>query len=114
MTKRDAKGRFIKGHSGNPNGRAPKTREQRYYEIAISVVPFKQWRRIIKRAAEQAERGDATARRFLAEYFLGKPQQSVDVTSSGEPMNWTTYVLMMDESDNEDSSDEGTAGVSEM
>jgi hypothetical protein len=84
VSARDEKGRFVKGQSGNPKGRPPKAREERYYEIALQAVTFKQWKAIIKKAAKDAERGDASARRFLADYLLGRPQQYVDVTSGGE------------------------------
>ena len=86
MGQRDEKGRFVKGQSGNPKGRPPKTREERYYGIAVSAVPFKQWRKIIKKAAQRAESGDISALRFLADYLLGRPQQFVDVTSGGEKL----------------------------
>lgn len=74
---RDSKGRFVKGGKGGP-GRPKKEKEQRYYEIALSAVPFKQWRKIIKKAASMAERGDMPALRFLADYFLGRPSQRIE------------------------------------
>lgn len=90
MQERDERGRFVKGHSGNPKGRAPKSREERYYEIAISAVTFAQWRNIIEKAAQQAERGDATARRFLADLFLPTPAQRFELTGAlGGPIQIT-------------------------
>ena len=85
MADRNEKGQFIKGWKGGP-GRPKKSREERYYGIAVSAVSFKQWRAIIKKAAEKAERGDVQALRFLADYLLGRPQQFVDVTSGGEKL----------------------------
>lgn len=81
MRERDAKGRFVKGNPGNPQakGRPKKKREERYYEIAVSAVPFSQWRDIIKKAAEKAARGDIAALRFLADYLLGRPTQTLDI-----------------------------------
>lgn len=93
MGQRDEKGRFVKGQSGNPKGRPPKTREGRYYEIAVSAVPFKQWRKIIKKVAANAERGDVRALRFLADYLLGRPQQFIDLTSGGEKLPGVTVYL---------------------
>jgi len=86
---RDEKGQFVKGGKGGP-GRPKKKREERYYQIALSAVSFKEWRKIIKKAAEQAARGDATARRFLADYLVGKPGESLDITSGGEPLDKMT------------------------
>ena len=72
---RDRNGRFAKGHSGNPNGRLPRKREERFMEIMLSAVTFKDWRAIVKKAVEQASTGDAQARKFLADYIIGTPPQ---------------------------------------
>ena len=80
MTDRDANGRFIKnngsanGNKGGP-GRPPKAREERYYEIAMNTVTFTRWEKIINKAAEQAERGDATARKWLSEFLAPQAQR---------------------------------------
>ncbi|MFA6271401.1 MAG: hypothetical protein WC657_09445 [Candidatus Paceibacterota bacterium] len=91
MAERDDKGRFIKGNKASP-GRAPKEREERYYEITLSAVTFEDWQAIIKKAAEQARRGDAVARKFLADYLIGTAQQKLDVTTNGENINSTAEV----------------------
>ena len=83
MTDRDANGRFVKGGDGGP-GRPPKKKEERFMEISISAVSLKDWREIVKKAVDQAKRGDTQARRFLADYLIGPPQQRLDVTSGGE------------------------------
>ena len=75
--RRDENGRFVKGASGNPNGRPPKKREERYYQITTNAVTFDQWQRIILKAAKQAERGDAQARKWLSEYLVGTPEQNL-------------------------------------
>lgn len=85
MGKRDANGRFVKGHSGNPNGRPKKQRETRYYEILVSTVTYEQWGRIVAKAAQQAERGDAVARKWLADYIVGVPEQTQNVNLNGYP-----------------------------
>ena len=88
---RNENGQFVKGVSGNPKGRAPRKKEERFLEVSIAAVSLKDWRDIIKKAVEQAKRGDTQARKFLADYLLGTPQQKLDVTSGGEPIvmvNW--------------------------
>ena len=86
MAERDEKGRFVKGHTqsiGNKGGgRLPKSREERYYRVTISTCTFADWRAIIEKAVDQAKRGDAVARKFLADYLVGVPTQ--DHTIRGE------------------------------
>jgi len=86
MTDRDANGRFIKGSVGNPTGRSPREREERYYQIMMSTVSFEDWKRIIAKAVQQAEKGDAQARKWLADYLVGTAQQTLDITSNGGPL----------------------------
>ena len=71
---------FKKGVSGNPAGRAPKAREERYSEILISSVTFEVWEQIVKKAAEQAKKGDQAARKWLSDYLVGPPVQRQEVT----------------------------------
>jgi len=79
---RDENGQFVKGHSGNPNGRPKKQREQRYYEIALNACTFKDWRIIWKKAIEQAKDGDKDARKFVADYLIGKAPQKLEHTGA--------------------------------
>lgn len=72
---RDQRGRFVKGSVGNPSGRAPKEREERYYEITMSSVTYEDWRAIVIKAKDQAKKGDASARKWLADYLIGPPVQ---------------------------------------
>lgn len=77
---RDEKGRFIKGSVPNPNGRPSKPHELRYYEITLSAVSEEDWTAIVSRARDQAKRGDAVARKWLADYLIGPPTQKTDLT----------------------------------
>lgn len=79
---REPNGQFKKGVSGNPSGRAKKAREERYQQILKEAVTFTQWRKIIKKLATKAERGDIQATRLLLEYVVGKPTQRTEL--SGE------------------------------
>ena len=73
MIARDSKGRFVKGASGNPQGRLPKQTETSYLQVSESVCTFDVWREITMKAVEQAKRGDARARQWLSDYLVGKP-----------------------------------------
>ena len=78
VAKRDANGRFLPGNSGNPAGRPKKDREIRFLEITLSTVRYEDWRKIVKKAVTQAQRGDNQARKFLADYLLGPPAQRLE------------------------------------
>lgn len=82
MVARDPAGKFIKGESGNPKGRPPKEREQRFYEITLAAVTFDDWKAIIDKAVSQAKKGDAVARKFLADYLMGQPVQRLEHTGA--------------------------------
>ena len=73
MVARDSKGRFVKGASGNPQGRLPKETEKTYLEVCQNTCTFDVWREITMKAVEQAKRGDARARQWLSDYLMGKP-----------------------------------------
>lgn len=79
MADRGADGRFVKGNPGGP-GRPPKEREEKYYEILLNTVTFADWKEIIQKAAAQAKKGDATARKWLSDYIVGAPVQRVEQT----------------------------------
>lgn len=88
MNSRDEKGRFTKGNqvakgnSGGP-GRPKKAREERYHEILQTTCTFTEWRKVVKKALEQAQRGNHQARKFLADYLIGPPPQRHELTGEG-------------------------------
>ena len=87
MTDRDASGKFIAGHAAsNPNGRAPKEREERYYQITMNACTFADWEAIVEKARDQAKKGDAVARKWLSDFLVGVPKQRVDLTSDDQPL----------------------------
>lgn len=79
MQERDKNGRFVKGNGGGP-GRPKREREDRFMEITLSAVTYKDWREIVKKAVQQAGRGNPQARKFLADYLLGPPPQRHEVS----------------------------------
>lgn len=77
--KRDPEtGKFLPGGSGGP-GRPPKEREIRYYQILMTTVSFEDWKEIVEKARDQAKRGDFSARKWLSEYLVGKPDENLNL-----------------------------------
>jgi len=85
---RNQKGRWQKGQTGNPNGRPPKARETARLKTLAEVVTQDEWRRICEVALKDAtDEGDYQARekgrRFIADYLIGKPRQTVSIQRDG-------------------------------
>ena len=89
MSERDESGRFAPGKSGNPKGRPSKPKEEKFHKVTLSAVSLSDWREIVKKAVEQAKRGNPSARKWLSDYLLGPPQQKLDLTSGGEKIRVT-------------------------
>lgn len=84
MAKRDAKGRFVKGSSGNPLGRAKRKTEEDFLAALSKRVSLKDWVAIIDKAIELAKSdGDWRARQWLSDYLIGKPVQRLEHTGEG-------------------------------
>jgi len=81
MITRDENGKFAKGNGGGP-GRPKKEREYDFYRILISTVTRDDWRDIIKRAVQDAKRGDGPARKWLADYYAGPPVERKEITGA--------------------------------
>lgn len=88
MSERNADGTYKKGASGNPGGRPSKARELAYLAVLREALTLDDWRAIVAQAKADAlttgfgEGEGATrdkARRFLAEYTIGKPAQTLHV-----------------------------------
>jgi len=80
---RDDRGRFIGGHSGNPGGRPKVTTSERYLRKLARTVKISDWERIIETGIARAKAGDLGWARFLAEYLIGKPTQTVNAELTG-------------------------------
>lgn len=78
MAERDEKGRFVKGSTGNPKGRMPKTREIKFFDLTVSAVSEQDWVDIVDKAKKQAKYGDAVARKWIADYLVGQAVSRMD------------------------------------
>lgn len=79
MANRDEKGRFISGYAGGP-GRPKRATETDYLDATIESVSLADWKKIAGKAKDDAINGDATARKWLSDYLLGKPTDRVQVS----------------------------------
>jgi len=82
MANNTGRGYFQPGNPGNPNarGRPRRAVEQAYLDVTIASVPVARWKKVVMRALEQAEEGDATARAWLGKYLIGDdPFQLVEL-----------------------------------
>lgn len=84
MAERNEKGQFVKGEYKGGPGRPSRATEAEYLDALIEVTPLSAWKRIARKAVQQAERGDPRARQWLSDYIMGPPTQRLDVTSKGE------------------------------
>jgi hypothetical protein len=72
---RDEKGRFPKGVSGNPRGRKARAAEDEFIALIDKAVSNSDWIAIIEKTKQQALRGDAIARAWLADRKFGKAKE---------------------------------------
>lgn len=87
---RDTSGKFQTGHAGGP-GRPPRAREAARLEIINAVVTEDDWRRVCAVALADAIHADEgkdreKGRRFIADYLIGRPRQTINVTA--DPDAW--------------------------
>lgn len=83
-----------KGTKGNNGGRPPKADEIKLIEQMDGILhPDDVWIKV----AEKVAGGDMNAAKLWLEYRYGKPKQSVDHTSAGEPLPIPMIVFPKDE-----------------
>lgn len=78
---RDQKGRFIRGNPGGP-GRPCRVVEADYLAALTAICTLEKWERIVRRAVNDAIKGNGYARQWLAEYIIGKPVTTIDLRAS--------------------------------
>lgn len=84
---RTEKGQFAEGNKGGP-GRPAKAREAAYLAVLRETVSLEDWKEIVESAKADAKHGvdgktRETGRRFIADYCIGKPKQSISVDRGG-------------------------------
>ena len=68
--KRSPRGTFAPGTAGGP-GRPPRPVERDYLRALSDACPPERWQRIVEKAVQLAEAGDAQARSWLGKYLCG-------------------------------------------
>jgi hypothetical protein len=61
---------FTKGNPGGP-GRPKRETESKYLRAAVGAVPLTRWRKVVRKALEDAEAGCRHAREFLRRVLVG-------------------------------------------
>jgi len=88
MADHNPDGTFAKGH-GCSKGRPPVSRERAYQKAFHDAVTIDEWKKVIRQALKDAQKGNAAARKWLSGYLCGLPAQNikaeVDVTSTDNP-----------------------------
>ena len=59
--------------------------------MLLSALTLEDWEKIVIKAASQAKRGDATARRWLSDYIIGPPTQRQEI--SGDDGNAIKVII---------------------
>jgi len=95
MTKRDDKGRFMPGVSGNEGGRPKGYNFKKALGDALNETdPVSKKLNIIaivEKAISMAKRGDMKAITWVSNRLDGIPKQSLDIQNTDSPINiWTT------------------------
>ena len=82
--KRDAKGRFLKGYSGNPNGRSRKTEEEIWLKRLHDCVTPEDFHQMVRVGISRAKAGDSGMLRLFLQYLIGMPTQYVKQDLKGQ------------------------------
>ena len=91
---RNSDGRFATGGPGGP-GRMRRLAEREYVVALSDVVPLDRWRRIVERAANDAENGNHRAREWLSSY-LCPPDEVAEILAAAERSDEPAKVVLLD------------------
>jgi hypothetical protein len=80
---RDENGRFKKGISGNPKGRAPRETEQYFVDLFRSSVSDTDFKAVVDALVKAAKRGNTAAIKIILDYLMGAPKQRTELTGAG-------------------------------
>jgi hypothetical protein len=83
VVERDVHGRFVKGHSGNPLGRAKRKTEEEYLEALSKRVSLEAWLAIIDQAVQDAKDGEWRAREWISGYLVGTVAHVMELRGAG-------------------------------
>jgi len=89
MVQQDAKGHFVKGHTGGP-GRAPKAVEEDFKALMDACITDDDWKEMLGFCMQRAKSRGATAQpalEFLANRRFGKVKEQLEL-SGGVKFVW--------------------------
>jgi hypothetical protein len=89
VVKRNNKGQWVKGQSGNPNGRAPKP-EVEELRKAIKAVEEQKDKKLLEHFVERAYRNDAVLVALIKKFIPDKAQQDI---SFENPPKFTVEIV---------------------
>jgi len=95
IVKRNDRGQFMKGTSGNKGGRS--SMKSGYIALLKAAVTPAKWKKIINACVQQAIEGDRYARSFLADYVIGRPQQYVELSAVGDSVSKSGFITEYEE-----------------
>jgi len=96
---RDSRGRFVKGQSGNPNGRPRRSTEEEFLRKLRTNVDCADFETIIQVAVSRAKAGDIAFAKLLLQYLIGMPTQYVKQDVNGQ---LDMYVVNWDDANGSD------------
>ncbi len=89
---RDALGRFTEGNSGGP-GRPSREVELSYSAALREEVPLEEWRKICRKALEDALAGDHQARSWLSKQLIAPEARELEKLRK-DAGAWQTFIGM--------------------
>ena len=76
-------GQFRPGNPGGP-GRPRRQTEREYLQALTECVGLAEWKAVVRRALEDARKGDHRAREWLGKYLMGSDPLLAELTEEAE------------------------------